>query len=139
MLVGAFEVTVNEKQLGGTWMVLPKPGTTHKSPLWAATLTGYETPDYRYLNNQGKSLGGGDLGPDDGSFDDDSVQYRARHIFGAATADPPLTTITASGDRAGRAATELLIGRFTSKAPAPRVDHVSAHLTVRDSTGPARV
>ena len=36
-------------------------------------------------------------------------------------------------------ATELLIGRFTSKAPAPRVDHVSAHLTVRDSTGPARV
>ena len=90
-LVGAFEVTVNEKQLGGTWMVLPKPGTTRKSPLWAATLTGYETPDYRYLNNQGKSLGGGDLGPDDGSFDDDSVQYRARHIFGAATGDPTLT------------------------------------------------
>lgn len=60
-------------------------------------------------------------------------------IFGAATANPPLTTITASGDRAGRAATELLIGRFTSKAPAPRADHVSAHLTVRDSTGPARV
>lgn len=59
-------------------------------------------------------------------------------IFGAATADPPLTTITASGDRAGRAATELLIGRFTSKTPSPRVDHVSTHLTVRDSTGPAR-
>jgi hypothetical protein len=72
-------------------MVMPKPGTTAKSPLWFATLTGYETPDYRYLNNQGKSMGGGDLGADDGSFDDDSVQYRARHICGAATGDPTLT------------------------------------------------
>ena len=58
-------------------------------------------------------------------------------IFGAATADPPLTTITAPGDRAGRAATELLIGRLTSRSSPPRVDHVSAHLTVRESTGPA--
>ena len=60
-------------------------------------------------------------------------------IFGAATADPPLTTVTAPGDRAGRAATELLIGSLASRAVSPRVDHVSAHLTVRASTGPAPV
>ncbi|MFB7892514.1 LacI family DNA-binding transcriptional regulator [Microbacterium sp. NPDC056044] len=59
-------------------------------------------------------------------------------IFGAATANPPLTTITSPGERAGRAATELLISQLTSK-PQPRVDYLSAHLTVRESTGPARV
>lgn len=57
-------------------------------------------------------------------------------IFGAATADPPLTTITASGERTGRSAAELLIGAFGSRVAAPRVDYVSAHLTVRESSGP---
>lgn len=60
-------------------------------------------------------------------------------IFGAGTADPPLTTITAPGDRAGRAATELLIGSLASRSTPPRVDRLSAHLTVRASTGPALV
>lgn len=58
-------------------------------------------------------------------------------IFGAATANPPMTTITAPGERAGRAAAEMLISRLTSRSR-PRVDYVSAHLTVRESTGPAR-
>jgi DNA-binding LacI/PurR family transcriptional regulator len=57
-------------------------------------------------------------------------------IFGAATANPPLTTITAPGERAGRAATELLISQLASRTHV-RVDRVSAHLTVRESTGPA--
>lgn len=59
-------------------------------------------------------------------------------VFGAATADPPLTTITAPGERAGRTATELLIGQLTSKEKTARIDRMSAHLTVRESTGPAR-
>ena len=68
-----------------------KPGTTAKAPTWFAHLTGYETPDYRYANNQGRAMGGGDLGPDEGSFLNDSIEYRARHICGAATGDPALT------------------------------------------------
>ncbi len=52
------------------------------------------------------------------------------------TANPPLTTITGSGERAGRAATELLIGQFTSRSPRVRTETLAAHLTVRDSTGP---
>lgn len=59
-------------------------------------------------------------------------------IFAASTTNPPLTTITASGDRAGRAATELLISRLTAKAPPGRTDRVLTHLTVRDSTGLAK-
>jgi len=56
-------------------------------------------------------------------------------IFGAAISNPPLTTVTAPGERAGRAATELLIGMFGSKTRTHRNDRLSAHLTVRESTG----
>ena len=90
-LVGKFELVVNDKQVGASWMVLPKPGTTIKAPTWFANMVGFETPDYRYLNNQGRAMGGGDIDPSEGSFADDTVQYRARHIFGAAVADPVLT------------------------------------------------
>ncbi|MDN3312096.1 LacI family DNA-binding transcriptional regulator [Microbacterium oryzae] len=57
-------------------------------------------------------------------------------IAAAETSSPPLTTVTASGERAGRAATELLIGQFTARTPRPRTERLAAHLTVRDSTGP---
>lgn len=90
-IAGRFEVGVNAKQVGASWMVMPKPGTAAKAPTWFAHLTGYESPDYRYANNQGKALGGGDLGADEGSFLNDSIEYRARHICGAATGDPALT------------------------------------------------
>ncbi|MGI6878052.1 LacI family DNA-binding transcriptional regulator [Microbacterium sp. gxy059] len=58
-------------------------------------------------------------------------------IASAETSNPPLTTITASGERAARAATELLVGQFTARSPQPRAEKLAAHLTVRDSTGPA--
>ena len=90
-IAGRFDVVVNAKQVGASWMVMPKPGTAAKAPTWFAHLTGYESPDYRYANNQGKAMGGGDLGADEGSFLNDSIEYRARHICGAATGDPSLT------------------------------------------------
>lgn len=58
-------------------------------------------------------------------------------VFGAAFTTPPLTTVTTSGERAGRTATEMLIGQFTSSDPAPHVEHLAVHLTLRESTGPA--
>ena len=48
-------------------------------------------PGLPVLVQPGQVHGRATLGPDDGSFDDDSVQYRARHICGAATGDPTLT------------------------------------------------
>jgi DNA-binding LacI/PurR family transcriptional regulator len=57
-------------------------------------------------------------------------------VFGSAFATPPLTTVTTSGERAGRTATEMLIGHFATKDPVPRVEHLAVHLTVRGSTGP---
>lgn len=116
-LAGRFTVVVNEKQPGTSWMVIPAPGSAKKSPLWVAFLQGYETPDYRYLNNQGKALGGGDLGVDDGSFDEDAIYYRARHIVGATTADP---TLTYASDNTGGS---------TEPAGMPTVADVSAMLS----------
>ncbi len=59
-------------------------------------------------------------------------------IFGSSFSHPPLTTVTSPGESAGRAAVDMLIGRFTSRDRTDRTDHISAHLTVRDSTGPLR-
>lgn len=90
-VAGKFRLVVNEKQLGTAWMVLPDPGTTRRPALWFAKMRGWETPDFRYAANQGRALGGGQLGVDDGSFDEDAIWYRARHIMGVAHGDPTLT------------------------------------------------
>jgi DNA-binding LacI/PurR family transcriptional regulator len=60
-------------------------------------------------------------------------------IFGSAFTSPPLTTVTASGEQAGRAATDMLLSIFTTRDRSHRVDHLPTHLTVRESTGPALV
>lgn len=56
-------------------------------------------------------------------------------IFGASFTSPPLTTVSASGEQAGRATMDLLLGRFTSKDRSRRIDHLPSQLTVRESTG----
>ncbi|MFI5061143.1 MAG: substrate-binding domain-containing protein, partial [Actinomycetales bacterium] len=58
-------------------------------------------------------------------------------IFGSSFTSPPLTTISASGEQAGRAITDMLLSRFTSKDRSHRLDRLPTHLTVRESTGPA--
>jgi len=58
-------------------------------------------------------------------------------IFGSSFSNPPLTTVTSPGESAGRAAADLLIARFSTRDRSSRIDHISAHLTVRSSTGPA--
>jgi len=58
-------------------------------------------------------------------------------IFGADFCDPPLTTLTAPIERAGRAAVAMLLARLTDPAlPTGRLV-LPTHLTVRASTGTA--
>lgn len=60
-------------------------------------------------------------------------------IFGADFCHPPLTTLTAPIEQAGRVAVSMLLSRLTERSPAPRRAMVlPTHLTVRDSTGPVR-
>lgn len=58
-------------------------------------------------------------------------------IFGASFTSPPLTTVTTSGEQAGRAVTDLLLSGFMAKSRVHRVDSLSTHLTVRESTASA--
>ncbi|WP_158861707.1 LacI family DNA-binding transcriptional regulator [Leifsonia sp. AG29] len=60
-------------------------------------------------------------------------------IFGADFCNPPLTTLTAPIEQAGRTAVAMLLGRLQdTPAPATRQEAtLPTHLTVRASTGPA--
>lgn len=67
-----------------TWYLLPGPQTSVKPALAVAFMNGEETPDLRVKNDQGTRIGGGSISPESGSFDDDTIQYRVRHIVGGA-------------------------------------------------------
>jgi LacI family transcriptional regulator, galactose operon repressor len=60
-------------------------------------------------------------------------------IFGADFCHPPLTTLTAPIERAGRVAVAMLLARLkeTPSQAARRSVVLPTHLTVRESTGPA--
>jgi len=67
-----------------TWYLLPTPNTPVKPALTVAFLAGEETPELRVKNDQGTAIGGGSISPEQGSFDDDTIQYRVRHAIGGA-------------------------------------------------------
>lgn len=71
----------------GTWFVLPKTGSVRPAS-FAAFLRGYEAPDLRVRADAGQRVGGGQISPLEGSFDLDSIEYRARHIVGHQVGDP---------------------------------------------------
>lgn len=70
-----------------TWYLLPEPSTPRPA-VTVGFLRGYETPDLRVKADAGNRLGGGAVPAEEGSFDDDSIQYRVRHVLGGTTLDP---------------------------------------------------
>lgn len=73
-----------------TWFVLPTPDSRRPAS-FAAFLRGYEAPDLRYRADAGRSIGGGDITPLEGSFDNDGIQTRVRHVLGHQVGDPTFT------------------------------------------------
>lgn len=92
---GKVTLLVNPRLPGLAWFLLPKP-TVARPSLAVAFLRGWETPDLRIKADTGNRVGGGAIDPSEGSFDDDSVAYRVRHVVGAAQADP-LHTYASAG------------------------------------------
>ena len=99
------KLTVLPDLVGAAWFVLPIPKQGVKNAIYVGKLIGFESPDLRAKADQGVSLGGGALSPRDGSFDDDTIWFRVRHICGAAQGDPTFagasdgtgTTLTKAG------------------------------------------
>ena len=90
-LKGKVEVVVNEKQPGQSWMVMPKPGSSRRPAFLFGKLRGFESPEFRYKADGGQMVSGGAVVATAGSFDDDTIWYRGRHIMGVAHGDPSLT------------------------------------------------
>ncbi len=70
-----------------TWYLVPVPATARPA-LVMGFLRGHETPEIRVKADAGQALGGGQISPEEGSFDNDDIRYRVRHVLGSTTLDP---------------------------------------------------
>lgn len=70
------------------WALVQGKGSTLPSII-RTLLSGEETVDIRVKRDQGSSVGGGDLSIEDGSFNDDTIWFRGRDVYGI---DPGFTT-----------------------------------------------
>ncbi|NUO97491.1 MAG: hypothetical protein HOW59_06130 [Nonomuraea sp.] len=100
---GKFQLTVLPNLPGTAWFLAPVPQAGRKNPFYVGFLVGYETPDLRAKADQGVRIGGGSINPSEGSFDDDTIWFRVRHIVGAAQGDP---TFTLASDGTGTTLTK---------------------------------
>ncbi|UVY83799.1 Mu-like prophage major head subunit gpT family protein [Brachybacterium sp. NBEC-018] len=96
-LAGVVDVVVEPNLLRNTnakanttWILVPAPGAARPAVV-TGFLQGQESPDLRVKNDQGVRPGGGSIGSGEGSFDDDTIQYRVRHVVGAAVIDNQFT------------------------------------------------
>lgn len=69
------------------WFVLPEPSGNPRPAIVLAFLEGHETPDLRVKNDQGTRVGGGAIPVEEGSYEFDTIDYRARHVLGGGTVD----------------------------------------------------
>ena len=72
------------------WFLLPKPGTTVRPVIDLLHLAGHESPELRIEDFTGLYTGGGEVSPFEGSFQNDDVKFRLRHIIGGALWSPAL-------------------------------------------------
>lgn len=79
-----------------TWYIFPDPNAARPA-LVAGFLRGRENPDLRVKADQGTAVGGGAISPVEGSFDNDTTDYRVRHILGGTTLDPIGTFVSTGG------------------------------------------
>ena len=75
---------------GTAWYVIPVPSNPRPA-LFTVFMAGEESPDLRVKKDQGVAIGGGDVPVEAGSFDDDTIYFRVRHITGGAQGDPKFT------------------------------------------------
>lgn len=64
-----------------SWFVFGSPMDSRPA-LEFDRLIGHENPEIWVRTSDAQRVGGGTVGPDSGSFDTDSIDYRVRHVFG---------------------------------------------------------
>jgi hypothetical protein len=94
-LAGKVEIVTNpwlsvidvSANAGTTWYLFPSPSTPRPAMVMGF-LRGHETPDLRVKADGGMRVGGGAVPAEEGSFENDDIQYRIRHVTGGTTLDP---------------------------------------------------
>jgi len=62
------------------WFLIPVPAASLNPSVALTFLRGYETPELRIKDNASYTLTGGEVPVRDGSFDNDDIQMRIRHL-----------------------------------------------------------
>lgn len=86
-------VIATDAKTSTRWFVLPA-ATAARPAIAVGFLRGQEEPDLRVKSDTGNRVGGGAIDPMEGSFDDDTIQYRVRHVLGASHIDPKATYVS---------------------------------------------
>ena len=83
--LGNLEIVVNPfLSSDSAWYLVPTPGTASRIAVAQVFLAGEEAPDLRVENLAGGYFpGGGDVSWENGSFDNDSMQFRLRTVGGS--------------------------------------------------------
>lgn len=90
LVVNPWLPVINTTSGSRAWYILPEPNSSRKA-LILGFLRGHEAPDLRVKADAGNRAGGGPVAPEDGGFDDDTIQYRVRHVLGGAVLEPIAT------------------------------------------------
>lgn len=112
-LAGRVRLVVNEwlpildtsENSASTWYLLPdgaQAAGNRRPAIITTFLDGREAPELRISGDTGNYVGGGEVPGLEGSFLNDDVQYRVRHITGAVGVDPSGTLASnGSGEDSG--------------------------------------
>lgn len=86
------DVTIVESQHipSGTWVLMPNGNSANRPIIEAFRLAGHELPELRVQGLTGSYVGGGAISPYEGSFDNDTADFRIRQFFGAHVWTPQL-------------------------------------------------
>jgi len=76
--LSGIEVIESEFITGTNWFLIPKANQARRPVLELLRLVGHETPELRVQGNTGTYVGGGAVSPFEGSFDNDTADFRLR-------------------------------------------------------------
>lgn len=76
--LSGIEIIESEFVAEGHWYLIPKQNSARRPVLELLRLVGHEVPELRVQGNTGTYVGGGAVSPFEGSFDNDSADFRLR-------------------------------------------------------------
>ena len=76
--LAGIEIIESEFVTGTNWYLIPKANQTRRPVLELLRLVGHDVPELRVQGNTGSYVGGGDISPFEGNFDNDTADFRLR-------------------------------------------------------------